>query len=96
MKLKLMAVLFGVLASLSMVAAAGAVPGNAHQKFFICHYTGSESNPVVIIHVSQAAGPAHIVEPGHGHQGDDQRFATLEEAEAACLGDDGEEGGGEE
>ena len=42
------------------VLAGTAAAGGGDGKTTICHYTGSESNPVVIITVSDNAVPQHL------------------------------------
>ncbi len=51
--------------------------GNAHGKVYICHATGSATNPYVLIHVSVNALPAHT-----GHQ--DGRDIVLGDNAGPC------------
>jgi hypothetical protein len=61
--------LIGLVALLALVTMSGpALIGSAEAaklpKVAICHNTGSETNPVVLIEVSGNAAPAHIANHG--------------------------------
>ncbi len=57
MRFKVISAAFGAAIAFSSISAAFAAPA---PKVYICHNTGSESNPVVLIHVSRHAADAHI------------------------------------
>jgi hypothetical protein len=72
MKLRLLlAAVAGSTMALATAGLALAAP-DQNKKEYVCHYTGSAKNPVVVINVGNPAVFAHVEEPGHGHQGDDQ------------------------
>jgi len=93
MKTKLAAVGFAAALSLATISGAMAAKpddsGNP-KKQYVCHYTASEKNPVVIINVGNAAVPAHVDSPSHGHQGDDADSDTMPTVDS-CLGGGGPE-----
>jgi hypothetical protein len=66
--------LIGVLAvaafATTAVAPALAAPAG---KAFVCHHTASETNPVVVIHISRNAVDKHLA--NHGHTGPDEEGA---------------------
>jgi hypothetical protein len=55
--------------ALGAVGAASAAPAG---KVTICHHTASETNPVVIITISENAVGKHY--QNHGHTGPDEEF----------------------
>ncbi len=61
---------FAVSAAL-FAGVAGATQGDDH-KVLLCHHTGSESNPIVLISVDVASVDAHVANQGDFlPQGDD-------------------------
>jgi hypothetical protein len=54
-----------VCAGLLAVAGLGAAVAG-QDKVFVCHYTASEANPVVVIHVGKPAENGHLSAPGNG------------------------------
>lgn len=75
--------------ALSAASLAAATPpddsGNP-KKEYVCHHTASEKNPVVIINVGNAAVPAHVVSPSHGHTGPDASSDDRPEDAEDCRG----------
>ena len=61
MRLKIISVAFASAIAVSSVGAAFAAPD---PKIYICHATGSDSNPFVLIHVSANAIDAHRAHDG--------------------------------
>lgn len=91
------------IATLALVAGGvvATASGSQEDKIFICHGTASDSNPYVLIRVSQSALAGHFdgTAPGHGHNnapdflpGDD---ATDCEGEFLGGGGGGDGGGGD-
>ena len=84
MKTKLAAAGFAAALALATISGAlAAKPDDSgnENKQYVCHFTASEKNPVVIINVGNAAVPAHVDTPSHGHQGDDVDFDDMQAIE---------------
>ncbi len=76
MKLKFVAIAAATTAALLLGATASAAPDQS-KKQYVCHFTGSESNPVVIINVGNAAVPHHVTNHTPDvHQGTDSDSNT--------------------
>lgn len=66
----------------ALVFAGGIASADPLGKEFVCHHTSSETNPVVLIHISQNAVAQHLA--NHGGTGPD--VAGVGDIEG-CLGD---------
>ena len=64
MKLRIACV--AAIAALAAAPAALAGGGGPDGKVTICHRTGSETNPIVVITISKNALPAHLENHGDG------------------------------
>jgi hypothetical protein len=75
-----------------LAVAAGAQAGGGNGKVLICHGTASDTNPWVLISVSENAVPTHL--DGHGWQNSpdflyDSTYATCADQAAAQGGGGG-------
>ena len=89
-RLKVAAVAVGGLLAISVLAPAGA----GQEKVYICHHTGSETNPVVVIRVAQPAAKGHLEAPGNGPHNknspiDGQDQSSTDPIDVADCADDG-------
>ena len=80
--LKIRLLSLAVLAALTvsgglLLGPAGTADAAKQDKEFVCHHTSSETNPVVIIHISGNAVDKHLA--NHGGTGDDAVGSDLEE-----------------
>jgi hypothetical protein len=85
-----------VCAGLLAVASLGAAVAE-QDKVFVCHYTASEANPVVVIHVGKPAENGHLSAPGNGPHNKNSPVGGQDETSnsAVDVADCGGEGGGE-
>jgi len=78
-KLKILSAAFGATLALSAVGSAFAIApddSNNPKKDYVCHFTSSAKNPLVIINVGNSAVKAHVLSPGHGGMGNDSSSNT--------------------
>ncbi|MCZ7532836.1 MAG: hypothetical protein M5U23_05450 [Acidimicrobiia bacterium] len=68
-KIALIWVLVLVLMLVAAPASAGN-NGNAHDKTWVCHHTGSASNPIILVHVNQGWTRGH----GKGGPSEHQQY----------------------
>ncbi len=84
MKLKLISAISAAALALVVGATAFATP-NQDKKEYVCHFTGSETNPFVVINVGNAAVPAHLANHQPTvHQGQD---LSSNEPPVDCTGE---------
>jgi len=73
-KAKLVAAVMTMVALTSGLFVGAGAAKAAADKVYVCHHTSSETNPVVVIHISRSALDKHL--ENHGGTGSDHFFET--------------------
>jgi hypothetical protein len=84
-----------LVAALCGLVSVGAASGAREEKVWLCHGTASETNPYVLIHVSESALAGHFdgSAPGHGERNHPDYLAAGPDDVCGTGGGEGGEGG---